>query len=130
MSTCTDAERHAEQVRQITEDLLQQAQPILDDIARTLADTPDEQLFGDTEFILRDKVLKLVAAALNSRIAQKKTDTTAAASTVPAATTPRDSKTTAHAAHSDSEAASTVRGRTITAGHAAKASRPGIKKSG
>ena len=125
----TDAERHAKLVRQITEDLLQQAQPILDDIARTLADTPDERLFGDNEFLLRDKILKLVAVALNSRIAQKKTDTTAAASTAPTATPPPDSKATANAAHSDSEAKSTVPERTTTAARAAKASRPGTKKS-
>jgi hypothetical protein len=129
MHTPTDAERHDEQVRQITQDLLQQAEPILADIARQLAETPDEQLFGDTEFALRDKILKLVAVALNARLAQKKTATKEVASTAPIATPLPASTVTAPDTPSASAAGSSVRGPTTTAARVGKGSRRGTSGS-
>ena len=48
------------------------AAAIIQEIAEILATTPDEQLFGDTEFLLRDRVLRILGRALNARLAQKK----------------------------------------------------------
>jgi hypothetical protein len=47
----------------IAAELRQLADPILADVAQLLADVPEDQLFGDTEFAVRDRILRLVAAA-------------------------------------------------------------------
>lgn len=73
------------------------ATDIVQEIAEVLAATPDERLFGDTEFLLRDRVLKILGRALNARLAQKKTATPAPASTAPAAGKPPPSTATAPA---------------------------------
>ena len=39
------------------------ADPILAEVAQLLAEVPEEQLFGDTAFAVRDRILRLVAAA-------------------------------------------------------------------
>jgi F420-0:gamma-glutamyl ligase len=49
-------------------------------IARLLVSKPEQQIFGDTEFELRDIILKVGAKALQEHLRQKKTATTAAAS--------------------------------------------------
>lgn len=117
-------------VQKVTADLLQQAQPILADIARLLVDTPDEKLFGATEFALRDQVLKLVAVALNARLGEKKLATTDAASTALAVTTPPPSTDTDAENRLVSGAKSSARGRTTTAAGVPKGSVRGTKKSG
>lgn len=58
-------------------------------IARLLVSKPDGQIFGDTEFELRDIVLRVGAKALQEHLRQKKTATTDAASIArPASTRP------------------------------------------
>jgi len=52
------------------------------DIARVLVSKPDREIFGDTEFQVRDILLKAGAKAFEEYLRQKKTATTAAASTV------------------------------------------------
>jgi hypothetical protein len=78
----------------LAQDIHDQATEIADEIAALLADMPDEQLFGNTELLIRDKVLKLVARSLAAKLDQKKTATTAPASTVPSAEKPPDSTVT------------------------------------
>ena len=81
----------------LAQDIRDQASAIADEIAALLADIPDEQLFGNTELLLRDKVLKLVAGSLAAKLDQKKTATTAAASTAPSAAKAPDSTATGSA---------------------------------
>ena len=71
------------QARQLAEDIRRQSAEILQEVAELLAAVPDEELFGENEFVVRSKVLKIVAAAYQARIEQKKTmATTDRASTV------------------------------------------------
>ena len=42
-------------------------------MARLLVSKPEREIFGDTEFQLRDMVLKVGAKALEERLRQKKT---------------------------------------------------------
>jgi hypothetical protein len=81
--------------RQLAADIQLQAAEILHDVAELLAAIPDEELFGDTEFVVRRKVLRIVAAAYQARIDQKKTATTAPASTARIAAKPLGSTGTA-----------------------------------
>lgn len=77
--------------RALAEDIHQQAAQIAEEIAAVLADLPDEQLFGNTELLIRDKVLQLVARSLAAKLDQKKTATTAPALTAPTVAKPPDS---------------------------------------
>ena len=104
------------------------AAPIVQDIAELLATVPDEQLFGDTEFLLRDRVLKLIGCALNARLGQKKTATPAPASTARAAGKPPPSTATAPATPSASAAPSAANAPTTTAAGAAGTA-PGTSRS-
>jgi len=81
----------------LAQDIRDQAREIANEIAAFLADLPDEQLFGSTELLLRDKVLQLVAGALAAKLDQKKTATMARASTAPSAAKPPDSTATGSA---------------------------------
>lgn len=81
----------------LAQDIRDQASAIADEIAALLADIPDEQVFGNTELLLRDKVLQLVAGALTAKLDQKKTATTARASIAPSAAKPPDSTATGSA---------------------------------
>jgi len=65
----------ASQAEQLAADLGEQAKDIFREVAELLSTVPDAQLFGDTEFAVRDRVLKLVARAYTARLAQKKTAT-------------------------------------------------------
>lgn len=58
---------------------------IIRDIAELLNATPDRELFGDTEFVVRDKVMKIVGKAFTARLAQKKTATSVQPSRAPTA---------------------------------------------
>lgn len=60
----------AEELKAILEE---QAQEELEQIAATLASVEDSQLFGATEFAIRDLVLKIAQKAYNVRLRQKKT---------------------------------------------------------
>lgn len=63
-------------------------------MARLLVSKPEHEIFGDTEFELRDLVLKVGAKALEEHLRQKKTATTAAASIAPRAPKPPSSTAT------------------------------------
>jgi len=69
------------------EDLLQ--------LARLLVSKRTEELFGQTEFEVRDRVLRIGAQAYELHLREKKTATKAAASNVPAAARRLSTKTTA-----------------------------------
>ena len=84
----------AEQARLLAQAIRDQAAEIADEVAALLVSVPDEQLFGDTEFRIRDKVLKLVARSIAARLDQKKTATPEPASTAPGAARPPDSTAT------------------------------------
>ena len=71
----------AQQAAQLAADLRDQADDIFREVAELLSTVPDAQLFGDTEFAVRDRVLKLVAHAYTARLAQKKTATSEPGST-------------------------------------------------
>jgi len=64
-------------------------------VARTLVQTQDATLFGDTEFKIRDLLLRLGVQAYDTHLAQKKTATRVPASPVPTANKPPASTTTA-----------------------------------
>lgn len=61
-------------------------------MARLLVSKPEHETFGDTEFELRDLVLRVGAKALEEHLRQKKMATTGAASTAPPAKTPPSSR--------------------------------------
>jgi hypothetical protein len=86
------------QARQLGEDIRLQSAEILQEVAEFLAAVPDEELFGDTEFVVRSKVLRIVAAAYQARVSQKKTGTTDRASTARTAAGPPPSTGSASAA--------------------------------
>jgi len=56
-----------------------QAQELATAIARDLVACDDASLFGDTEFRVRDAILRVAAKAYRQRLAQKKTATRAPA---------------------------------------------------
>ena len=70
------------------------AQEELREIARLLVGKPTRELFGDTEFQIRDILLRIGAKAYQEHLAQKKTATSVAASNAPAADRLPSSKTT------------------------------------
>jgi len=63
-----EAQALAQRIRELADDEVLQ-------MARLLVSKPDREIFGDTEFELRDIVLKLGAKALEERLRQKKTAT-------------------------------------------------------
>jgi hypothetical protein len=73
-----EAQALARRIRELAADELLQ-------MARLLVSKPDREIFGDTEFELRDLVLRVGAKALEEHLRQKKTATTAAVSTAPPA---------------------------------------------
>lgn len=68
-----EAQALAERIRELADEECLQ-------MARLLVSKPDQEVFGDTEFELRDIVLKVGRKALEEHLRQKKTATTAAAS--------------------------------------------------
>ena len=76
------------QARQLGEAIRLQSAEILQEVADLLAAVPDEELFGETEFVVRDRVLKIVAAAYQARVGQKKMAMTDRASTARTAAKP------------------------------------------
>ena len=64
-------------------------------LARLLVSKPDHEIFGDTEFEARDIVHDLGAKAFETHLAQKKTATTARASSAGTASKGPSSKGTA-----------------------------------
>jgi hypothetical protein len=67
------------QAQELAAAIAQAAQEDLLAIARDLVACDDASLFGDTEFRVRDAILRVAAKALQQRLAQKKTATRAPA---------------------------------------------------
>jgi len=63
-----EAQALAERIRELADDEILQ-------MARLLVSKPDREIFGDTEFELRDIVLKVGAKAMEEHLRQKKTAT-------------------------------------------------------
>src|SRR5947209_18982172 len=63
-------------------------------LARLLVSKPDHELFGETEFQIRDLVHRIGARAIEER-SKKRTATSAPASSAPPAARPRRSRATA-----------------------------------
>jgi hypothetical protein len=84
-----------DKTRLLVDEIQSMSAEILQQVAELLNATPDEKLFGDTEFKVRDQILKLVAVSFNARLAQKKTAMSAPASTVLTADDQPNSKDTA-----------------------------------
>ncbi len=80
------------------QELLARLRPQAEDellaLARLLVSKPENEIFGDTEFEARDIVHRLGAKAFETHLAQKKTATTARASSVRAASKAPSSKGT------------------------------------
>jgi len=89
LSAAKEAEAQvlAARIRELADDELVQ-------MARLLVSKPESEIFGDTEFELRDIVLKVGAKALEEHLRLKKTATPAAASTVPLVRKPPSSTAT------------------------------------
>jgi len=93
--TTTRTPEQVAQAQQLAEDIRSQAEDILQEVAQLLSDTPDEQLFGDREFVVRQRILQLVSRSYAARIAQKKTATSVPASIARTADEPPPSLATA-----------------------------------
>lgn len=72
-----EAQALAAQLREATSD------DILE-LARLLVSKPEQQIFGTTEFEVRDLVHRIGAKAFEAQLARKKTATSAPGSSVPA----------------------------------------------
>lgn len=82
-----EAQTLATRIRQAVDDEILQ-------LARLLVSKPEDQIFGQTEFEVRDLVHRVGAMALQTRLAEKKTATAAAVSTAPTAGAPPGSTAT------------------------------------
>jgi hypothetical protein len=83
----TSAQQLAAEIKSMSTDVIQE-------VAEFLDGTPDENLFGDNEFVVRSKILKILAKAYTARMAQKKTATSAVPSPVRTASDLLNSKAT------------------------------------
>ena len=81
--------------RELVARLRPQAEEDLLALARLLVSKEDRELFGDTEFEVRDIVQGLGAKAYTAHLAEKKTATTGRASSVPTASRAPSSTATA-----------------------------------
>ncbi len=72
------AEQEA-QAQALADAITEAAKEELLEVARTLVDTDDATLFGETEFKVRSIILKLAAKAYQQHLAGKKTATKAPA---------------------------------------------------
>ena len=70
--TATRTPEQEAQAQQLAADIRAQADEVLREVAQLLNDTPDKQLFGDTEFAVRKRIMQLVARSFTARLAQKK----------------------------------------------------------
>jgi hypothetical protein len=80
--------------QQLAAEIESMSADVFREVAEILDATSDKELFGDTEFLIRSKVLKIVSKAYTARVAQKKTATSAASSRAHTVSDPLDSKAT------------------------------------
>ena len=99
------------------------------EMARRLVATPDDTLFGDTEFALRDQAQGIVADAYAGHLPQKVATPPAPSTALTAADAP-PSTATARRRSRRSAGRSRATGPTTTAESAPKASAPGTSESG
>jgi hypothetical protein len=74
MARTTSADQESK-VQELAAEIESMSAEVIQEVAEILNATPDREIFGDTEFVVRSKVLKIVAKAFTARLAQKKTDT-------------------------------------------------------
>lgn len=67
----------AAEVRALAQAIREATDTAIEELARNLATTDDEHLFGANEFKLRDLAHQIVAKALEQHLARKKTATKA-----------------------------------------------------
>ena len=100
------------------------------DRARRLVATPDEALFGDTEFALRDSALGVVADACTEHLGKKR-GTSGPPPSAPTAPDPSPSTATARRpSRRSAEASAATAGTTTTAASAGTDSARGTTASG
>ena len=87
------------QAQQLAAKMREQAEEQFLVIARLLVATEERTLFGQTEFAIRDQLLKLSGQAYTLHLAQKKMATAGRPSTARSAAKPRRSTATATATH-------------------------------
>lgn len=80
-----EAQALADRIRELADEEILQ-------MARLLVSKPEREIFGDTEFELRDIVLRVGVKAIEEHLRQKKTATTDAVSIVLSASSPPSSK--------------------------------------
>lgn len=94
MSAMTLTPEQEQQAQALAARLRQAADDDLVKLARLLVSKPEHEIFGQTEFEVRDLVHHLGATALQTHLAEKKTATGAPASSAPTASRPQSSRTT------------------------------------
>ena len=70
MSRTTSTEPE-DKVQQLAAEIESMSAEVIQEVAEILNATPDREIFGDTEFVVRSRVLKIVAKAFTARLAQK-----------------------------------------------------------
>jgi F420-0:gamma-glutamyl ligase len=92
--TTLTAEQEAEAQR-LAQRIQKETQADILALARLLVSKRESEIFGDTEFQARDIAHRLAATAFAVHLAEKKTATSAPASSAPTANKPPSSTTTA-----------------------------------
>jgi bifunctional pyridoxal-dependent enzyme with beta-cystathionase and maltose regulon repressor activities len=82
MVRTTSAEQESK-VQELAMEIASMSTEVIQEVAEILNATPDREIFGDTEFVVRTQVLKIVAKAFTARLAQKKTAMSVPPSLVP-----------------------------------------------
>jgi hypothetical protein len=93
MTRVTSAEQKSSS-QELAEEIMSMSADDIQEVAELLDAIPDKELFGDNEFVIRSKILKIVAKAYTARIAQKKTEMSAVPSNAHTASDPLNSKAT------------------------------------
>lgn len=95
MSAPTLTAEQEQQAQTLAARIRQVADNDILELARLLVSKPDHQIFGQTEFEVRDLVHHIGASALEIHLAEKKTAIKALASIARTASKPPSSRTTA-----------------------------------
>src|SRR5262245_52362326 len=93
-NVCLTAEQEA-QAQQLVQRLRADVDDELLALARLLVSKPEHELFGQTEFQVRDLVHRIGAKAYEAHLAEKKMATAAPGSSAPPAGKPPSTRTTA-----------------------------------
>ncbi len=94
MSAVTLTPEQEQQAQALAQRITQAVEGDILQLARLLVSKPEEHIFGQTEFEVRDIVHQLGATALQTHLAEKKTATGVPASSARTASRPPASKTT------------------------------------